>query len=334
MNQPLISVIIPAYNAEKTIKRTIESVLNQTFSDFEIIIVNDGSQDSTVEIASSFSDSRIKVFSYPNAGAAVGRNRGFSHAVGEFIAFLDADDLWTSDKLEAQLKALQNNSKAGVAYSWADIIDECDRFICLGSHITANGNVYAQLLLVCFVVSGSNPLIRRQAFVDVGGFDESLPASQDYDLYLRLAARYDYVAVPSPQVLYRLSTTGMSTNIRRQEETSLLVRKQAFKVSPTVIPKSLKHHSIANFYKHAVCKVLNEVPSRKRGLESARLVWHLLLYDPALLHKKVTLKILYRVILFVLFSPQTAQNWLNKFQRFSNINQLLSTIIVEPSQLK
>ncbi|MCA1995263.1 MAG: glycosyltransferase, partial [Coleofasciculus sp. S288] len=197
---PIISVIIPAYNAGKTIRRTIESVLNQTFSDFELIIINDGSQDSTLEIVKGFKDSRIQVFSYSNSGLAVSRNRGFSHSVGEFIAFIDADDLWTSDKLEAQLKALQTNPKAAVAYSWTDLIDESDQFLRPGNHTTANGNVYAKLLLTCFVVSGSNPLIRRQAFVEVDGFDESLAASQDFDLYLRLAARYEYVAVPSPQV--------------------------------------------------------------------------------------------------------------------------------------
>jgi glycosyltransferase involved in cell wall biosynthesis len=115
---PLISVIIPVYNGEKTIKETIEAVLNQTFSDFELIVINDGSQDSTLDIVSSIQEARIKVFSYPNAGQAISRNRGLSHACGEFIAFLDADDLWTPDKLEAQLKALQANPQAGVAYSW------------------------------------------------------------------------------------------------------------------------------------------------------------------------------------------------------------------------
>jgi glycosyltransferase involved in cell wall biosynthesis len=90
---PLISVVIPVYNGEKTILETIESVLNQSFTDFEIIVINDGSQDATLEIVSSIKDPRLKVFSYPNAGQAIARNRGVSHAVGEFVSFLDADDL-------------------------------------------------------------------------------------------------------------------------------------------------------------------------------------------------------------------------------------------------
>src|SRR5919202_4312270 len=202
---PLISVIIPAYNAEKTIKQTIESVLNQTFSDFEIIVINDGSQDSTLEIVSSIPDPRIKVFSYPNAGPQKSRNRGWGNASGEYVSFLDADDLWTPDKLEAQLKALQENPQAAVAYSWSDWIDESGQFLRAGGHITVNGNAYEKLLLRDFVESGSNPLIRRQALDKVGDFDQSVTPAEDWDMWLRLAARYEFVTVPSPQILYRIS---------------------------------------------------------------------------------------------------------------------------------
>ncbi|HEY9859784.1 MAG TPA: glycosyltransferase family A protein, partial [Candidatus Obscuribacterales bacterium] len=95
---PLVSVIIPAYNAETTIQETVKSVLEQSLQDFELIIVNDGSTDNTLQVLDRISDPRIKVFSYPNAGAAVSRNRGFAQATGELIAFLDADDLWTPKK--------------------------------------------------------------------------------------------------------------------------------------------------------------------------------------------------------------------------------------------
>lgn len=112
---PTISVIIPVYNGQKTIKETIQSVLNQTFADWELIIVNDGSQDATLEIINSINDYRIKVFSYSNAGVSSSRNRGIDQAQGEFISFLDADDLWTPDKLKEQLKALQENPQAALA---------------------------------------------------------------------------------------------------------------------------------------------------------------------------------------------------------------------------
>ncbi|MHC5731507.1 MAG: glycosyltransferase family 2 protein, partial [Nostoc sp.] len=112
-----ISVIIPSYNSEKTIKKTIESVLNQSFSDLELIVINDGSKDSTLEIISNFKDSRIKVFSFENSGGNISRNRGLKYAVGKFVSFLDADDIWTADKLASQLQDLQKNLGAKVAYS-------------------------------------------------------------------------------------------------------------------------------------------------------------------------------------------------------------------------
>jgi glycosyltransferase involved in cell wall biosynthesis len=331
---PLISVIIPVYNGEKTILETIESVLNQTFSDFELIVINDGSTDSTLEIIQGIQDPRLKVFSYPNSGLPVSRNRGFSHSVGEFIAFLDADDLWTSDKLEAQLIALQTNPKAAVAYSWTDLIDESGQFLRECCHITENGDVYAKLLLTCFVASGSNPLIRRQAFVEVGGFDESIAASQDFDLYLRLAARYHYAAVPFPQVLYRISTNSMSTNIRRLESTSLLVRERAFNQASEALPKRIKRHSIANFYKAILFRLLNDPPNRQRGLESARILWNTIRYDPVLLRKKVIMRLLYKIVIFSIFPSRQAQYLLNKFPSLSSINALLYYIRVNPSELE
>src|SRR5919199_14579 len=154
---PLISVIIPVFNGEKTIQKTIESVLTQTVTDFELLVINDGSQDGTLEIVERIQDVRIKVFSYPNAGPSTSRNRGISHATSEYISFIDADDLWTPDKLEAQLKALQENPKAAVAYSWTDYIDESSQLLKRGGYMTVNGDVYPQLLLIDFIANGSNP---------------------------------------------------------------------------------------------------------------------------------------------------------------------------------
>src|SRR4028119_270042 len=121
---PTISVIVSAYNAEQTILETITSVLNQTFSNFELLVINDGSTDRTLELLSTVKDPRLKIFSYPNGGVSVARNRGITQASGEFIAVLDADDLWTVDKLELQLAALQEHPEAGLAYSWAYYMDE------------------------------------------------------------------------------------------------------------------------------------------------------------------------------------------------------------------
>ena len=229
---PTISVILPVYNGEKTIRATLESVIEQTFTDFELLIINDGSIDGTLTVIESLNDSRIQVFSYTNAGLSASRNRGISRATGEYLAFIDADDLWTADKLEAQFQALQDNPEAAVAYSWTDYINDAGEYIYSGSHLSVNGDALPHLLLLCFLENGSNPLIRREALLDVGDFDETLPAAEDWDMYFRLAAKYQFACVPRPQILYRITASSMSADILQQEAACLKVLDRAFDRAP------------------------------------------------------------------------------------------------------
>jgi cellulose synthase/poly-beta-1,6-N-acetylglucosamine synthase-like glycosyltransferase len=326
----LISVIIPVYNGEKTIQETIESVLNQTFKDFELIVINDGSQDATLEIVERIQDPRLKAFSYTNAGQATSRNRGISHACGEYISFIDADDLWTPDKLEAQLRALQDNPQAAVAYSWTKCIDELGNFSRRGSHISVNGDVHAKLLLIDFIENGSNPLIRAQAIAEVGGFDESMTPSEDRDLWLRLAARYHFVAVPSPQVLYRQSPNSASANILRMEAASLRVIEQAFGQAPEFL-QYLKQSSLANIYKGLTFKALEGSLERQRGLTAARLLWNSIKNDPALLRSRVILKVLFKIAVVILLPPQQAQALLTKAKGLANTTTLLGYLQLDVS---
>lgn len=319
---PLISVIIPVYNGQKTIQDTIESVLKQTFSDFELIVINDGSEDATLEIVNSIQDSRLKVFSYPNAGLSASRNRGLAQACGEYVSFIDADDLWTPDKLEAQFRALQENPQAALAYSWTNCIDESGQFSRRGSYITVTGNVYAKLLLIDFIENGSNPLIRRQAFNEVGGFDESLTAAEDRDMWLRLADRYHFVAVPSPQVLYRASVNSMSANVVRQEAASLRMIEKAFTQAPASL-QHLKRHSIANIYKGLTFKALEGTSGQQQGLTAARLLWHAVRYDPALLQTQVIWKVLLKIVAMAILRPRHAQAFFNRYKKISNTTTIL-----------
>jgi glycosyltransferase involved in cell wall biosynthesis len=329
---PLISVVIPVYNGEKTIRETIESVLNQTFWDLELIVINDGSEDSTLEIVSNLKDPRLKVFSYPNANQAVSRNRGISQASGEYISFIDADDLWTPDKLEAQLRALQENPQAAVAYSWTDFIDESSHFLHTGSHLTVNGDAYANLLIVNFLENGSNPLIRRQALTDVGGFEESLPPAEDWDLWLRLATRYHFVAVSSPQILYRVSANSGSANVWKLEAVCLQVIERGFSQAPESL-QHLKKYSLGNLYKYLTFKALEGPPVRKRGLVATRFVGQTVTNDPTLLWTRVIWKVLLKIVIVVLLPPQLAQTLLNNMKHLSNIEALLVHIKTElPSE--
>ncbi|HAX77744.1 MAG TPA: glycosyl transferase family A [Cyanobacteria bacterium UBA11372] len=318
----MISVIIPVYNGEQTIRETINSVLNQTFSDFELIVINDGSQDSTLEIVSSIPDSRIKIFSYPNSGQAISRNRGIERASGEFIAFLDADDLWKPNKLEAQLKALEANPQAAVAYSWTDFIDKDGQFLGTGTRINYSGNVYEKLLVRNFLEHGSNPLIRRQALIEVGGFDGSLTPAEDWDLYLRLACHYQFIAVLSVQVLYRVSANSSSTNVARMEAASLQVIERAFNLAPASL-QHLKKYSLSTLYIYLMFKSLENASKRQNSVAAVRYLGLAIRSDLSVLRRRQTLlKALFKIAAMSLLPAAqnrvlitTAKSFFRKFNR-------------------
>ena len=325
---PLISVVIPVFNGERTIQETIESILNQTFSDFEIIVINDGSEDSTLQIVSNISDSRLRILTYPNAGLAASRNRGITEATGEYVAFLDADDLWTPDKLAAQFKQLQANPDAAVAYSWTDFIDGSGCFVRPAAHFTVSGNVFSRLLLTNFLDNGSNPLISKQALIEVGGLDESLKAAEDWDLYLRLAARYPFVVVTSPQVLYRVSADSMSGNVFRQETETLKVINKVFSQAPESL-KYLRPYSLANVYKYLTFKALNGYPIRNRGLVAIKFLLLAIINEPALAQKRVIWKVLLKSLMVITLPQNLASHLFKKMKWLENLETLLIHIRVE-----
>lgn len=160
---PKISIVIPTYNSEDTIKETVASVQQQSFTDWELIIIDDGSLDNTIDVVKNIAEPRIKLFVYENGGVGTARNRGITQATGEFIAFLDADDLWTCDKLASQIEALNQNHQAKVAYSWTSFVNEDGKFLFSGEALDYQGNIYQHLLLTNFLVSGSNILVHRDA---------------------------------------------------------------------------------------------------------------------------------------------------------------------------
>ncbi|MEC4990605.1 MAG: glycosyltransferase [Oscillatoria sp. PMC 1068.18] len=319
----LISVIIPTYNAEKTIEETIQSVLSQTFTDLELIVINDGSTDSTLEVINRLEDSRLKVFSYPNAGGNVSRNRGLAKASGEYISFIDADDLWTPDKLEKQLQALKENPQAGVAYSWTDRIDETGKFIGHGGSVSVTGDVLAELLIINFLSSGSNPLIRREAFLEVGNFDESLPGSQDRDMWLRLAARYHFVVVPLPQILYRVSPNSVSSNVFALEKGATTVINKAFAQAPDSL-QYLKKYSLGNIYKYLIYKSFEGYPERKKALAASRFLLQTIRNDPSILKVRVIWKIMLNIILISTLPPSLSHQLRSKSKKLFDVTALFA----------
>ncbi len=207
---PRVSVIIPTFNRAHLLGATLESVRAQTFADYEIILVDDGSTDDT---SAQFKNSRdpIRYLQTTHAGQGVARNFGMASARGEYIAFLDSDDLWHARFLEKMTAALEANQSVGLVY--------CDYATFDSSGIIApaylppehklRGNIFPTLLESNFISTGAL-LIRRECFERVGGFDASLPLVEDWDLWLRLARLYgaQYVDEPLAQIRIDLSHTS------------------------------------------------------------------------------------------------------------------------------
>jgi len=308
---PIISVIVPACNAQDTIVETITSVQSQTFTDFELIVVDDGSSDRTLELLQNIQDLRIKVVSDENGGVSVARNRGISLANSEYLAFIDADDLWTIDKLELQLAALQQHPTAGVAYSWTSFMDRHGKFVHVDNPVYFEGNVHAELLKTNFLLSGSNPLIRREALVSVGEFDPTLTHAEEWDLYLRLAAKYDFVVVPKTQILYRQTVGSASAKIEVMEKDALKVIERAFQVAPARL-QPLKNQSLANLYRYLAHLYLTKISdATAAGIARQKLQIAIQSYPQILFDRKVQ-TLFIKLLLIQLLSPKIAYSLLQK----------------------
>lgn len=305
----IISIIVPAYNAEQTILETLTSVLKQTFTDFELIVINDGSTDRTLELLSTVEDPRLKIFSYPNGGVPVARNHGLSHATGDFIAFLDADDLWTPDKLELQLATLQQHPEAGVVYSWAYYMDEKGESFHADNPIFFAGNVYADLLVRDFIVSGSNCMIRRQAIESIGKFDPSVPGADDWDYWLRLALHWPFVVVPKLQIFYRQSSGSVSSKVEAMEKNNLRVIEKGFQAAPPEM-QYLKNQSLANTYRYSTHLYLTRVGSAEAAKQAAQKLWMAIRLYPSILRDSWTRNLLLKVLLLRIVSPKISSHLL------------------------
>lgn len=308
-----ISVIIPAYNAERTISETIQSVRQQTFQDFELIVINDGSIDRTQEIVESIEDERVKIFYYENGGVCAARDRGICHAMGEFIAFLDADDLWTPDKLELQLAALKQHPEAGVAYSWTSFMDVNERGEASSFHpsdpYAFEGNVYEKLLVQDFIHSGSNTLIRRQAIASVGGFDPTCAGCADWDYWLRLAALWSFVVVPKHQILYRRTPGSMSSNIEVMKKEAAIAMEKAYRAAPPEL-QYLKKYTLTSFHKYCASLYLqrsNDIDAVGKAREH---LWAAIRLQPKTLLDKTSQKLAIKLLLKQVFPPQVANYFL------------------------
>jgi glycosyltransferase involved in cell wall biosynthesis len=263
--------------------------------------------------------------SYANAGQAVGRNRGLELARGEYVSFIDADDLWTSEKLADQLAALEARPAAAVAYSWTDHIDEKSRFLRHGPQLCFEGDVFRKLLYNDFVGNGSNILVRRSAIGEIGGFDPSLPPSEDWDCWLRLAQRFEFVVVPKPQILYRVSSQSSSFNVWRMERSSLRTIQRAFAAAPASA-QPLRRISLGHRYKYLTYKTVDAGCDRRRALTGVRYWFTALWYDPALLRRRVIWKVALKLVAILVVPHRVLLEVMRRHRKLFDVEALLYRI--------
>ena len=228
--QPLVSIIVPAYNASKHIAATIVSVQKQTYTNWELIIINDGSKDDTEKVVSTFiSDFRIFIYNQPNAGVCMARNNGFAKAKGEYIALLDADDEFMPENIEKKISALENNREADWVYSNLSLIDENSKTIKASTNGRGDHVLENILLWNGEVIPGPcSNLVFRKNMIDKGlAFDPEFSTAADQDFCLQLAGKYKNIFLPEVLACYRFLENSMSRNVGVMEKDHIGVYKKA-----------------------------------------------------------------------------------------------------------
>ncbi|PPS45543.1 glycosyltransferase family 2 protein [Chroococcidiopsis sp. TS-821] len=224
---PKVSVIIPVYNVEKYIAATVASVLAQTYTDFELLIIDDESPDQSVQICQQFADTRIKIIHQKNRGLAVARNTGIRHARGEYLAFLDGDDLWLPEKLEQHVAHLDNSPAVGVSFSCSAFINEAGQRLGIYQIPKKLQGINPPYILCRNPIgNGSAPVIRKQVFeaikfvklqgdrVESCYFDPQCRRSEDIECWVRIAVQtsWQFEGISQALTLYRINSSGLSAN--------------------------------------------------------------------------------------------------------------------------
>lgn len=227
----LVSVIIPVYQAEKYVAATVQSVLAQTYKNFELLIIDDGSLDQSIEICQQFTDPRIKIIRQQNRGVSAARNAGIRHAQGEYIALLDADDLWLPQKLEKHVEHLENSPEVGVSFSRSAFIDEVDKPIGIFQMSKLKDVTPLDLLCRTPIGNGSVPVMRKEVFaaikftdnlygIEEFYFDEDrqLHPSEDVECWLRISLQTNWKieGIAEALTLYRVNSSGYSAQLLKK----------------------------------------------------------------------------------------------------------------------
>lgn len=245
---PLVSVIIPNYNYGRYVAAAIDSVLAQTYRNIEVIVVDDGSTDDSEAVLRRY-ERRIHIMRQPNRGVSAARNTGIQASRGEFIAFLDADDLWRCEKLDLQLRLFEE-PHVGMVHCGVEYID--DNGQSRGSRVSdLRGHVLGRMALMRgagLVGPGSAAVVRRECLDRVGLFDVELTNAEDWDLCRRIACHYEVEAVPEPLVFYRMHPLGQHRSVAAFQRDMLRAVERMFSDPAAAEVHPLRRRSYGNLY--------------------------------------------------------------------------------------
>jgi glycosyltransferase involved in cell wall biosynthesis len=257
---PLVSIIVPCFNYGKYLSECLQSIKGQTYSNYEVIIVDDGSTDNSKEVAFSFlSDARFKYIYQENKGLEGARNTGICHSTGEFIAIVDPDDIWFPTKLDVQIEYMICHPNCGLVYSDAEIFIEGKRTgrTVRNGKLFYEGWCFEEMMMNNGVVSPS-VLIRKECFRNVGLFDESeiKQCSGDWEMWVRIAYKYEFGSIKKPLLYYRIHENNMSGgNFKKHFENRLLTLKRHLpKLKDPVRKKLCFEHNLKEMFKESLLR--------------------------------------------------------------------------------
>lgn len=300
---------------------TLESVLQQTCLDFEVLIINDGSSDHIINWADQIPDPRIKLISQANQGVSVARNTAIKQAQGEYVAFLDADDLWEPTKLEKQLHCFENEAAVGLVYTWAALIDRLGKPTgrIFASHV--EGNVWEKIVVDDMISNGSSPMVRRSCFETVGVFDPNASHCADRDMWTRIAAHYLFKVIKEPLTLYRIHSNNMSRKRQEAIQDLCQVIEKTFESAPLEL-LYLRNHSYGRLHLFHAWNYLDEGNYK----EARHFRQQALLHHPQLRFSENYLRLSLAIAMIHWFGPQS-------YQGIRSLTQVLKKFLLNIFQI-